>query len=195
MICPSASRARVAQRDAVWTRPHGPGLHSRTLMFLAWSVGVKTSDATASFYPRHTLPSSRLLGATALAWRENPRSSHGRTRGPVSLLWYASSEEVRALCDLEVYANHCASIMTLLPWFYALLCSLTCLLLLMAETIGAFDIYPALQVLAASANPIYLSIAPPSTHLDLLVQLPQSRPRSDCGHGGSQCRGCGGGGS
>lgn len=34
-------------------------------------------------------------------------------------------------------------------------CSLTGLLLLMAEAIGAFDIYPASQVLAASANPIY----------------------------------------
>lgn len=45
--------------------------------------------------------------------------------------------------------------MTLLPWSYALLCSLTCLLLLMAEEISSFDIYPALQVLAASANSIY----------------------------------------
>lgn len=31
--------------------------------------------------------------------------------------------------------------MTLLLWSYALLCSLTCLLLLMAEAIGALDIY------------------------------------------------------
>lgn len=49
-------------------------------MFFSWSVGVKTSAATASFHPRHILPSSRLLGATASAWRENPRSSHERTR-------------------------------------------------------------------------------------------------------------------
>lgn len=109
-------------------------------MFLSWSVGVKTSAATTSFHPRHTLPSSRLLGATALAWREKPRSSPEH-QSPVSLLWYVASEEVRALYDLEVYANHCASMMTLLLWSYALLCSLTCLLLLMEETIGAFDIY------------------------------------------------------
>lgn len=49
--------------------------------------------------------------------------------------------------------------------------------------------------MAGSTNPVYLSIAPPSTHLDLLVQLPQSRPRWECGNGGSQSRGCGGGGS
>lgn len=63
------------------------------------------------------------------------------TRGPVSLLWYVTSQEVRALCDLEVYANHCASMMTLLPHSYALLCSLTGLLLLIAEAITSFDIY------------------------------------------------------
>lgn len=74
-------------------------------------------------------------------------------------------------------------------------CSLTGLLLLIAEAISSFDIYPALQVLAASANPEYLSIAPPSTHLCRLVQLPQSRPRLDCCNVGSQSRGCGGGGS
>lgn len=50
--------------------PHGPGLVCRS----------ETSAATASFHPRHALPSSRLLGAVASAWRENPRSSHERTR-------------------------------------------------------------------------------------------------------------------
>lgn len=109
-------------------------------MFFSWPVGVETSAATASFHPRHTLPSYRLLGATASAWREKPRSSPEH-QSPVSPLWYVTSEGLRALCDLEVYANHCASMMTLLPWPYALICSLTCLSLLMAEAISSFDIY------------------------------------------------------